>query len=213
MHGKKFDKSDIILNAVDLEKFRYNAIVRHEYRSKCGFSDNDNVLGFVGRFGEEKNPLFLLEILKNLRAISSSYKLLMIGNGDLFHEFEKRVESYQLSDSVCLVGTQKDTSPWYQAMDAFLLPSLFEGFPVVSLEAQAARLPCFFSNNITREIDLGSNNSFLSIADGTADEWANAISTQLNKRIDRGVEIKELSKYDIKYAASELLAKYQKLIW
>lgn len=174
MWGSSFTKDDIVYNAIDFDLYKPNPKIRKQMRQKCGFKDKDIVLGFVGRLCEQKNPLFLLDVLKELQKDKVSYKLLVVGDGEYRAKFEEKVRFLGLERNVVMVGVQQHVAEWYQAMDMFLLPSLFEGLPVVAIEAQAVGLKCLFSDSITRECDICSNVTFLSINKG-ADPWCNVI--------------------------------------
>lgn len=75
-------------------------------------------------------------------------------------KIKEKVQTLGIEDAVLFVGNVGNANEWYQAFDAFVLPSVWEGLPVVGVEAQAADLPCVFSDNITREIGL-TDKAFL----------------------------------------------------
>ncbi|QFJ55861.1 glycosyltransferase [Pseudobutyrivibrio xylanivorans] len=162
MWGNKFDKKNIICNATDLSRYEFNPIIRENKRREIGF-ENKIVIGFVGRFGEEKNTFFLIDVLEKLLEKNKEVRLLTVGGNDLYDEFVNRIKERHLDKYYYSAAVQKDVSPWYQVMDVFLMPSYFEGFPMVGVEAQAAGLQCYFSNRISREVDLTGNARFLPI--------------------------------------------------
>ncbi|MTB64718.1 glycosyltransferase [Streptococcus sp. zg-86] len=209
MWGKSFDKENVIPNAIDTKKFIYNDKLRVEMRNKLKLSNEDRVLGFVGRFGDEKNIFFLLEILEELLKKSNTYKLVCVGDGDLYQEFLNKVVEKNLVNNVYCVGRQHNTASWYQLFDIFLLPSFFEGFPVVAVEAQASNIPCFLSNTIAKEINLSKNIYFLPLKD--ASKWSTRIDTTFvsYKRSQFGSFD---YRYDITQAISILENKYRVLV-
>lgn len=209
MWGDKFNKKNIIPNAIEYQKFQYDEIQRKKKRQECGFGPDDKVIGFVGRFGDEKNTFFLLKILAELNKKYGNYKLLTVGGNDLYEEFLERVKSNGFEQYYYSAGIQKCTAEWYQAMDAFLLPSFFEGFPVVAVEAQASGIPCFLSDQISKEIAISSDISFLPIGQECELIWAKEISDKLYVHKDRCNTIS--SQYDIKIAVKKLEARYRKL--
>ena len=172
---------------------------------------NERVIGFVGRFGDEKNTFFLIDVLKELLRKQDNYKLLTVGGNGLYDEFVKKIKQEHLEDKYYSAGIQLSTKEWYQAMDAFLLPSFFEGFPVVGVEAQAAGLKCFFSNNISKEIDISGTNYFLPIEKASIDAqiWAEEINNIISSE-NRKILLNQ--KYDIKYAINILQKKYYHIL-
>ena len=204
MWGKNFDQTKILYNAIDTTRFVKCKEIRRKIRECCGFVDKDIVLGFVGRLSEQKNPLFLIEVLKILSNRNNKYKLLIVGDGELKSALVNKANNLNILDSIYFAGVQEDTSIWYQAMDVFLLPSLFEGFPVVSIEAQAIGLPCFFSSSITDEVKLTNNVYFCDLKE-KAEFWCNEIEKVLksNNAIDLLPEA-----FDIKVATKSIEKVY-----
>lgn len=205
MWGETFQTKDIIPNAIDTNLYKKDISVRNRVRADLSISENDKVIGFVGRFGDEKNTFFLIEVLKELLKIDGNYKLLTVGGNGLYNQFVEKIKSEKLEKTYCSVGIQSCARDWYQAMDAFLLPSFFEGFPMVGVEAQAIGLPCFLSNRISREIDVTNSVQFLPIESSCSSIWAKKIDEVLavkNREIDFP------KSYDIKNAAIFLTDKY-----
>ena len=184
----------IITNAIDIKKFSYNVSVRNELRDSIGISNDTIVLGHVGRFFEQKNHVFLVKIFEEYNRIIPNSHLILLGDGELKQDTQNLVDQLGLSDVVHFLGVKQNINEWYQAMDIFLLPSLYEGLPVVGIEAQASGLPCIFSDSITKEIDISKYAHFLSL-DLTAIEWANTLVTiglvedRYNTSIDLGYDI------------------------
>lgn len=138
-------------NAIDIHKFQYSEDARAKLRTKFNFLQTDTILGHVGRMTPEKNHIFMLELIRKL---PSQYKLLFVGDGPLKPQIQQKISEYNLSERVTLTGSIADTATYYQGMDIFILPSLFEGLPVVGIEAQSAGLPCFFAKAITPELKV-----------------------------------------------------------
>lgn len=177
-------KVKIINNAVDVEKFSYNDTKRNVIRKNNNIKDNDIIIGHVGRFFKQKNHSFLIKIFKELHDIDSNFKLYLFGDGELINEIKEEVNNYKLNNCVKFMGVRSDICDWYQAMDLFILPSLYEGLPVVGVEAQMSGLLCYFSNTITDEIKITKNAMFIELTK-TPREWANIIykNIQDSKRI------------------------------
>ncbi len=143
---------------------------------------NNIVVGHVGRFIEAKNHLFLLKTLKELLIRNNNVRLLLVGDGDLKLEIQKRAEEKGLSDKICFTGIREDIPVMMHSMDAFVLPSHYEGLGLVLLEAQAAGLPCIVSEAIQPEanLNLGQMTS-LSLNQSPA-EWAEEILKAVGKQ-------------------------------
>ena len=210
MWGNEFDKDNIIENAIDYDQYKFDATTRRIIRTKCGFNDSDKVIGFVGRFGEEKNVFFLIKVLQELKKISDEYKLLTVGGNELYYEFEKKISELEIDDLYYSAGIQKNASAWYQAMDALLLPSFFEGFPMVCVEGQASGLPCFLSNNISNEISITNKVKFIPIEKYDEVKWAKEIDNDLRDMRRNNADFPK--EYILKYAVKRLQDKYRELL-
>lgn len=147
----KKGKVTILPNAIDPERFRFNETVRHEIRTKYEIAENDFVVGHVGRFYPQKNHEFLIDIFAEFHKRTANAKLLLLGDGPLQEHIKQKVESLGLTNTVIFAGLQKDVAPFYNAMDAFAFPSLWEGLPLVLVEAQYNGLCCFLSEHITKD--------------------------------------------------------------
>ena len=209
MWGEDFQKENVIPNAIDTNLYRKDVSIRNKTRQELSINENDKVIGFVGRFGDEKNTFFLIEILKELLKIDEGYKLLTVGGNGLYDQFVEKIKAEKLEKYYYSAGIQNSALNWYQAMDAFLLPSFFEGFPMVGVEAQAVGLHCFMSNRISREIDITDSIEFLPIEPGSSTLWAKKISEALSTK-SKKIEFPE--NYKIMNAAAFLTDRYMKLV-
>ena len=195
----------VLNNAIDASQFQYNAEVREEYREKLGLNESI-VIGIVANFGEHKNPLGVIELFNQLSKMNSRYRLLWIGTGGEFLEKVKaRVEKYGLQSKVILLGARNDVSSLLQAMDAFLLPSLYEGLPVVLIEAQAAGLQCFVSECVTKEVNITGRCTFLPLDQW--EKWEASIRESNLQHINTYDQIIDAG-YDISYTATMLQNMY-----
>lgn len=192
-------------NAIELERFRHDEEVRHRLRAALMLEPDTVVLGHVGRFFAQKNHAFLIDIFAAYQQRNPNARLLLLGDGENRAMIHARVKEMGLSDRVYFAGNQDNISDWYQAMDIFLLPSLFEGFPVVGVEAQAAGLPCLFADTITSEVCLSPYAHFVPLSAG-AEAWASAICDALDGH-DRA-DVSLPSRYDIEETAAGLQRFY-----
>ena len=205
MYGKKMMKSGkvtIINNAVDLEEYAFSQELREKYRQELNIPADAFVVGHVGRFMYQKNHAFLIDVFREVARQTSKAILMLVGDGELRPEIEQKVASYNLTDKVRFLGLRKDVKKLYNCMDVFILPSWYEGLPVVSVEAQANGLPSIFSDQVTKESLLTSSAFFLSLNGGAVD-WAAHVLHSADKRNtaalpelrDTGFDIEERARF------------------
>lgn len=210
MYGKKMMNSGrvkIINNAIDLNEYAFNEALRYKYRQELHIPADAFVVGHVGRFMYQKNHDFLIEIFAEVVKKKPNAILLLIGDGPLRFEIEAKVKSKGLQDKVKFLGLRKDVKALYNAMDVFVLPSWYEGLPVVAVEAQANGLPCYFSDQVTAESKLTSAADFISL-DIEAEEWAKQIvNTEKQRNTSAALDMQQ-SGFDIEDRAYLLTASY-----
>ncbi|WP_298316347.1 glycosyltransferase family 1 protein [uncultured Aquimarina sp.] len=160
-------------NAIDTEKFAYNASVAKEYKQEFNLQ-NRLVIGHVGRFASQKNHAFLLQIFAALVKEKPASDLVLIGDGPLKKVMEKEAKSLSIDSNVHFLGVRADVPELFQMFDIFVFPSFYEGLPVTLIEAQAAGIKVLASDSITTEVSLTDDIEFLSI-DKPAEFWANKI--------------------------------------
>ena len=174
----KNGKIKIINNAIDLEKFKFNKEKRNEIRKKLKIDENIILVGHIGRFVTQKNHEFLIdvfnEIIKKRKQENFDSKLILIGQGNLKENIIEKIKYLGLQDYVIFTGQTTNVSDYYNAMDIFVLPSLYEGLPVVGIEAQANGLLCEFSTDMTKETKVLNTTKFISLKE-TAKKWAEII--------------------------------------
>ena len=183
--NKTFDRGEvkIIHNAIDIDKFRFDEVVRKKLRKEFGIKNSTIVIGHVGRFVQQKNHTFLVDVFKEYHKKNPDSKLLLVGSGPLEDEIKKKVERLDLEDSVLFLGQRDDINKLYSVMDVFCLPSLYEGLPVVGIEAQATGLPTIFSNRISKEVIVSSYAKIVSIQDtGFCIEKINKTTRSIKKQ-------------------------------
>ena len=206
----KQNKVILIKNAIDLDKFAYNEKVREEYRKKLSIEDNF-VVGHIGRFAVAKNHSFIIDVFAALHKKNANSTLLLIGEGEDELKIKKKVKHMGLSDSVIFYGTTKEIPQLLWSMDVFILPSLFEGNPVVGIEAQAASTPCVFSNTITKMCKLTDIVTYLSL-DETPEKWAETIIRVGKKKRVNTTEQMKKEGYDIHMVAAKVQESYEKAL-
>ena len=203
----------LVPNAIDCRKFKFNPSMRNKLRNEMNL-ENEFIVGHVARFCCQKNNEFVIDIFNQIHKNKKESVLLLIGsyNSDdeekmVYHRVKNRIQKYNLQNSVIFLGMRKDVFNLYQVMDCLVLPSLFEGFPVVGIEAQAAGLPCYFSKNITREVNITDSITYLSL-NQSPEFWAKKILEMPNiKRAGMAEKVAKAG-YDIKIAAKKIQEFY-----
>lgn len=155
LFGNKADRTIFLKNGIDLERFKFSQKVRESIRSELKIKEDQFVVGHVGRFSMPKNHSYLLEVFKEFLSYKKEAILLLVGDGPLLPEIKQKVEEMKITKNVKFLGSRSDVERILLAFDIFLFPSIFEGFPVSVIEAQASGLPCLISDSITKEIDMG----------------------------------------------------------
>lgn len=212
MFGRKMvglDKVIITNNAIETDRFLYNEEKRNKIRQELNLKESDFVIGHVGRFNPQKNHLGMIEFFEEAVRQDNSLKLMLLGTGELEKEIKEKVIQKGLDKNVIFLGVKSNINDYYQAMDIFILPSLFEGLPIVGIEAQASGLKCVFSDNVTREVDITGNVEFLSIE--KPEEWKNCIlnlKTAKNIRNNQKETIEQRG-YDIKNQTKQIERIYE----
>lgn len=202
----------VMNNAVDCERFCYDGAVRERMRREWGF-EGKQALGHVGRFTEQKNHRFLLEVFAAYRRVWPESVLVLVGNGPLLEETKRRAAALGLADAVVFAGASETVEEWYMAMDVFVFPSIYEGLGIAALEAQLAGLPALASLEVPKEAALTEQMVFYPLAAG-AENWSVRIREMMGKRYaedlrdileERGLEIgAEAKKLDRFYRGKAL---------
>ena len=210
LFGKAADY-EVVYNAIDLDRFRFNEVVRSQTRAILGLTSNQFAIGHVGRFTTQKNHAFLIDIFTEIAKRRDDAVLLLVGSGEAESSVKLLVDGRGLSDRVMFLGQRNDVNRLYQAFDVFVLPSLYEGLGIVGVEAQASGLPCLLSDAITREVDVTAKCSFLPLSDSAM--WVDSICAL--KQIDNTDRLtcsaNDFVDYDINRQSEWLTGKYETL--
>ncbi|MBO7237950.1 MAG: glycosyltransferase [Elusimicrobiaceae bacterium] len=210
LYGKNTVKKPtfhFIPNARDTKVFVFDAEKRQTMRQKLNLTDKF-VVGHVGRFDKQKNHVFLVQIFKEIYKHNPQARLLLFGTGRLKAKIEQQVAELGLAEVVMFMGVVPNPQDYYQAMDVFLFPSLYEGLGMVLTEAQIAGLPCVFSANLPREIEIVPELCHRVSLTQSAEEWANVTLAQAGvERISHAKEAAEKG-FEITETAKKLEAFY-----
>lgn len=202
-------KYNLLPNGISLQKYDFNPIIRKEVRKELGV-EGKFVVGHVGRFSDQKNHSYLLDIFSKVYEKDKSAVLLLFGVGERMGSMKKKAVDLGIWDVTIFYGVSSQMDRMWQAMDVFVMPSLHEGLPVAGIEAQANGLPIILSNYITREVDVTGRSEFLSIHD-PPEIWVNAILKHKGqKRVSGVMELKKAN-YDIQNTADTVSQLYLKV--
>ena len=206
----KKQKVTVFNNAIDLDMFSYDVESRNRYRAEFGIGEDAFVIGHIGRFVYQKNHDFLIDVMAEVAKKKENSILLLIGDGPLDGAAFDKVQKMGLADRVEFLGLREDVAKLYNSMDVFVLPSWYEGLPVVAVEAQANGLQCLVSDRISAECQLTSGLSFMQL-EQSAEAWAGKI-LQLPQGRDTNVkgELRE-SGFDIRRESKKLQDFYETL--
>lgn len=185
MGHKIMDNGDyyFIPNAIAVENFVFNPTIRNNIRKRYGIG-NKKVVGHIGRISLQKNHPFILNVFAKLHAQNSETHLVLVGGGEWESKIKSQIKELGLENAVTMTGVISNPQDWYQAFDVFFMPSLWEGLPVTGIEAQAADLPCLFSDAITQEVRLSDMTQFMSLKE-PIELWADKLATILSDLPER----------------------------
>lgn len=210
------DKGKVVIinNAIPVEKFVFNAEKREEMRKKLGLKGKF-VIANVGRFSPPKNHLFLIDVFNAVNKICSNAHLLIIGGigsagKGIEEHIKEKLRDYGIYDKVSFIGTIEDIGSIYQAMDVFILPSLYEGLGISSIEAQCSGVPCILSDRVPREAQINENVVFLPLEE-PPNKWAKVVIASSGERGDYSVAIGRAG-YSITEVARKLECLYIKYV-
>ncbi|MBQ2854026.1 MAG: glycosyltransferase family 1 protein [Oscillospiraceae bacterium] len=185
----------IVNNGIETERFGFSPEVRSQVRGELGIKE-ELILGHVGRIVPQKNHDFLIEIFAEVAKQSPDAKLLLIGAGPLEEQVRRKVNDLGLTEHVRFLGIRSDVNRILQAVDVFVLPSLYEGLSLTAVEAQTSGVTCVFSDSISRECEMTDLVEFVSLNETPA-HWADMIlkgstaprKDQRDKIIEAGYDI------------------------
>jgi glycosyltransferase involved in cell wall biosynthesis len=146
MVRKPIESFDVVYNPVSTDRFQRKESIRAKVRRELGVTDTIFLVGSVARFAEQKAHFCMLEAAKHVNQIDPSVRFVFVGDGPLRSLIEKKARDLELENQVLLLGQRADIHEIYSALDAFILPSLWEGFPIALVEAMSSGLPIIASD-------------------------------------------------------------------
>ena len=197
------DRGDatLLMNGLDVRYFRFDEHIRCEKRAELEL-ENRLIVGHVGRFSDQKNHDFLIDVFYEIYKRQPDAVLLLVGKGENQDKIKQKVQNLGISESVRFLGVRSDVNHLLQAMDVFVFPSLYEGMPNTVIEAQATGLPCVISDTITSEADITGLIKYLPLE--SPEKWAEeALKRGTSARMDTS-DILIHNGYDIDSVAREV---------
>ena len=206
--GIKSEKFRVINNAVDISRFSFDPEKRKEIRR----TEDQHIIGFVGRLSPQKNPVFIIDIFAEIMKRKEDTVLWMVGEGELRETVESKIKALGLQKNIHMLGRRNDVADLMQAMDIMLFPSIFEGFGIVAVEAQCAGLRVVASDIVPQEANVAGLVTYLSLKE-SASYWAEEVIRLLSQpyeRVDMSKVVQEAN-YDIVNEARKLESLYHDL--
>ena len=208
------EKYTVLKNLIDVDKFIYSEELRSSLRSEYKLQDKD-VIGVVGRMVPQKNPFFILDVFLEVSKININAHLVWIGTGSLENQVIEYAKKLGIYNRCSFVGKQSNVNEWYSALDLFFLPSQFEGFGIVFIEAQCSGLYCLTSDKVPDDVFVTELMYKKSLVDSRV-EWAKQICELLQKkhssvRKSRVIDIKKAG-FSIQAGNDALLNIYNKMV-
>lgn len=197
----------VISNGIDVEKFKYSSETREQARIELKLGE-ELAVGHVGRIDVQKNHRFLLEIFACILKKAPQAKLLLVGTGPLENEIKAKAEQLGIAENVLFLGIRNDVERILCACDVFCLPSLFEGFGIVNIEAQACGLPCYISDVITSEVAVTPLLKKESL-EASPEIWAERIRREQVEDRAAYNELVARSRYALSYTVDQLCTFYR----
>ena len=200
------EKFTIIHNAIDVDKFIFNQIVRENIRKECEVSRNDFLIGHVGRFDAQKNHVFLIEVFKQVHKKCPKSKLMLIGEGALMQNIKKKIIQYKLQDSVIFTGSRDDANLFYNSFDLFVLPSKFEGLGIVAIEAEINGCTTYLSDKVPQEAKISDKTIYIPL---NRNVWVDNITQTIKNMTNR--EAAPFNPYESNYNINREAQKLQEM--
>lgn len=198
----------IVNNAISASKFRFDESARDRVRSEYNINGK-YVIGNVGRFVQQKNHEFMIDVLVDILKIKKDCCLFLVG-GEVAsepnrkEEIKKYVEKKGVKEYVIFAGERNDIAACLAAMDVFIFPSHFEGLGIVGIEAQAAGVTVVAAKNyIPVELKIVDNFVWLDLKDSTK-TWAEMLLKPTQNDRSSAYKFIENSDYNIMRTAKKL---------
>ncbi|MGK4060626.1 glycosyltransferase [Loigolactobacillus coryniformis] len=201
----------VLNNAIDVDKFKFRESYRNKTRKVLQMDDHTMLIGQIGRLVPEKNPEYSIKIVKYLSTQIKNFRFVFIGTGPMEEKLQQEVKRLNIEKYILFLGHKSNINEYYSMLDVLILPSYFEGLPMVSVEAQCAGLPIILSDSITRSSDCGLA-TFKSIHSSPS-AWGKEILRCFEKGINRqeGLILTRRHGFDANVEAKKWESMYLKM--
>ncbi len=176
---QKKKKVEIINNGIELGKYIINHETREKIREKMEIPTDSRVIGHVGRFSQEKNHELIIKSFSKIYRANENVYLLLVGDGEMQSAIKQMAKDLRIDNRIRFAGYVNNIQDYYKAMDIFVLPSFYEGFAIAAVEAQAAGLPCVFSDRLDVKTTINKNVITLPVSENDYNLWAETICEHL----------------------------------
>lgn len=193
----------VLSNAIDISRYKFNKLEREKIRNEFSISPDAYVLGSVGRMSKEKNHIFLVRLMRQIKETNKKIHLLLVGDGDEFENCINLAKELDVLDQISFAGARSDISKILSAMDLFLLPSLNEGLGIVAIEASASGIPVILSNKVPSILSFIPESYFIELNEFSWVDKIVELSSKSTERMDNN-EVLRTNKYDIQKEVKQL---------
>ncbi|WP_296880383.1 glycosyltransferase [Thomasclavelia sp.] len=212
-NSKKIQRETMILyNGIDLHKYKFIDIdLVSELKKEFDISD-EIIIGNVARFEEQKNHIFFIRFAQYLKDKKIPAKIILVGDGKLKQEIEAQVKKNRLESYINFAGVRTNIPEFMNLFDVYIMPSLYEGFPLTVVEALASGTNCVLSDTISKEVSIIDDAVKFVGLDDDLSKWYNAVITCNNKKTDRNkyIEILKEKGFSSEYTTNKLVNFYLK---
>ena len=198
----------LINNGINLEKYIYDPETNERIRTELNIPEDARVIGHVGRFNPEKNHQYIIKCFKKVLEKERNCYLLFVGDGELLEDIKQKTRELSIEDNVRFAGYVNNISDYYKAMNLFVFPSLYEGFPISALEAQATGIPCIISDKIDKDTAVCPNVYSLPIENSDVEKWVDTICEHLYEAPLEQQALLKSKGFDIKDTANQIRKIY-----
>lgn len=213
LYGKKIlNRSNfaVVANGINAEEFKFSLTERDKIRDHYHIPPDEKLLGYVGRFSQEKNIFFLLDVLSELLKRDANITLMLVGEGEEKNEIEHVIKERALENNVVFIGPNDQIPSYMSAMDILLLPSFYESLGIVLIEAQANGLRSIASDNVPLDAKVSECIEFVEL---DKNKWVNKImdsKSQINR--ENHYKVIEATNYSTIKSSKKISEIYSKLL-